>query len=107
MILKNKRNATPGFQGTSVSLFYLNSILMFTKFSNRFLFSSKPLLSIKNRSTESSVIFKLRHAASSGIFFIVIPFYRAFIASVYKLCFFFRFQTVANRRKIDLVYNKR
>ena len=48
MISKNKRNATPGFQGTSVSLFYLNSTLMFTKFSNRFLFSGKPLLSIKN-----------------------------------------------------------
>lgn len=48
MISKNKRNATPDFQGTSVSLFYLNSILMFTKFSNRFLFNSKPLRSIKN-----------------------------------------------------------
>lgn len=48
MISKNKRNATPRFQGTSVSLFYLNSILMFTKFSNRFLFSGKPLRSIKN-----------------------------------------------------------
>lgn len=48
MISKNKRNATPDFKGQAFRFFYLNSILMFTKFSNLFLFSSKPLRSIKN-----------------------------------------------------------